>query len=232
MGVLKKRALGVELVHLAGRLAGLQYAVIGRDDISVAAQRGPLAISIPLWRMVFDDDTALALVLHRPKVASPDDGVWLMQRVARESIDTGEMGVAASTRPINVTGPGTVTWVRGPASTRSRVASHGAGLRYDIDLSPATKLLVLDQAYSPGWNAVADGARLGRPHVRVDGVLNGWIVAAPVAHVTLQFAPERSYRMLLAIALVSVILVAMALIAGTVLRRRWTLVGRREPPTS
>jgi hypothetical protein len=76
--------------------------------------------------------------------------------------------------------------------------------RYDVDLAPRARVLVLHESYSPDWAVEADGKQLGWRHVAVDGFLNGWLVpdAAPL-HVSLVYRPARTFRALQTIALIT-----------------------------
>jgi hypothetical protein len=76
--------------------------------------------------------------------------------------------------------------------------------RYDVELAPRTRFLVLHVSYSPDWGVEADGKQLGWRHVVVDGFLNGWVVpdAAP-PHVSLVYRPARTFRALQTIAIIT-----------------------------
>jgi hypothetical protein len=75
---------------------------------------------------------------------------------------------------------------------------------YDVAVTPGTKLLVLHVSYSPDWRIEADGKALTWRHVIVDGFLNGWLVPdAAVEHVSLVYGPERAFRALQMLAVVT-----------------------------
>jgi hypothetical protein len=80
-------------------------------------------------------------------------------------------------------------------------------------------VLVFTEAYHKGWQARVDGEQL--PHIRVLGNLNGyWVRPGEAANseIRLTFAPQRAYRMGLAVSALSFVLVTIALTAPVVWR--------------
>jgi hypothetical protein len=83
---------------------------------------------------------------------------------------------------------------------------------YDVTVAPGTKLLVLHVSYSPDWRAQAGGKNLAWRHVIVDGFLNGWLVPdAAAEHVSLVYAPERAFRILQTVAVVTLCCLVLGL---------------------
>ena len=77
-------------------------------------------------------------------------------------------------------------------------------------------LLVLDDAYAPGWEATVDGHSV--PVSRVDYVLRGVPVPAGTHTVTLHYAPL-SWRIGWLVSLVSLVAIVAAMIVGRRRRR-------------
>lgn len=104
-----------------------------------------------------------------------------------------------------------------PVSNSLVVATRDEPWRYSgTAVLRGRGLVVLRQAFDPGWTLRVDGAMVVR-HVRSDGFGNAWIVQGEGTHpMTIEYAPQRTVFVLLSISLAS----ALALVSIAVLRRR------------
>ncbi len=94
-------------------------------------------------------------------------------------------------------------------------AGHGNALRMSIASRDEAALLWVRQSHNPGWVASLAGEEL--EPVRVDGWQQGFLVPpGPAGEVELRFAPDRTYRLGLAIGAIAVLL----LVLGAVRRPR------------
>ena len=79
-------------------------------------------------------------------------------------------------------------------------------------------LLVLNESFHPGWQAVLDGRQL--THVQTNGFANGWLVPA-LRHgtsITINFTPQRTFVFAAVISAIALAVITIMLLAS--LRRR------------
>jgi arabinofuranan 3-O-arabinosyltransferase len=131
----------------------------------------------------------------------------------------------AGTRRITVTpsgefSPYALTWGSPTPSTAvqaARVESWDATTRtVEVDAEPYVRTLELGENANAGWVATVAGTTLAP--IRVDGWRQAWVLPAGVAGtVTLHYAPDDTYRLLLLLgALLALLLVALAVVADGV----------------
>ncbi len=143
--------------------------------------------------------TPLDAVLCRDATVPVRDGVNDLDVLASEAfipkrLVLGELDVVEEARPV-------ATELRGPG--RSRLDATAPGL------------LATRENTNPGWDASLDG-RAAAPVV-LDGWRQGWEVSQP-GPVDMEFAPDRAYRLALAVGGVAV--VCLVLLTILLLRRR------------
>ena len=89
---------------------------------------------------------------------------------------------------------------------------------YDIHLNSdlaRDSVFVFNQSYSPYWKLKADDVDVSE-HFPVNGYANAWVIPAGTTQITLYFAPEKMFRYMLGLLLITIVLLVSAQIVSSV----------------
>jgi arabinofuranan 3-O-arabinosyltransferase len=185
----------------------------------------PIALShdVRRWRCGSGPTMIVNGVPVRSRLLASPAAVFAMLPVPAEPCRDTPVSLRAGENTISVRGsavavPGSV--LLGSSIGNSPVAkaavSSGDAVERRIEPVPGARILVTRENANPGWEATQGGHALAS--AVVDGWQQGWIVDGSTEPVRATFAPDRGYRLGLAVgAGLFVLLLALALVPA----RRW-----------
>jgi arabinofuranan 3-O-arabinosyltransferase len=185
----------------------------------------PIALShdVRRWRCGSGPTMIVNGVPVRSRLLASPAAVFAMLPVPAEPCRDTPVSLRAGENTISVRGsavavPGSV--LLGSSIGNSPVAkaavSSGDAVERRIEPLPGARILVTRENANPGWEATQGGHALAS--AVVDGWQQGWIVDGSTEPVRATFAPDRGYRLGLAVgAGLFVLLLALALVPA----RRW-----------